>query len=48
MMTSRAADGFLPPSRTSGFASEFETVDINMLRKPVWHEKDWFSPRPLD
>lgn len=48
MMTSRAADGFLPPSRTSGLASDFEIVDINMLRKPVWHEKDWVSHRPLD
>lgn len=47
MMTSRAAEGFLKTTRTSGSVDLFEPVDINQLRKPVWHEKTWSSPRLL-
>lgn len=48
IMTSRAADGFRPNTRTlSGPVSNFELTDINELKKPVWRTRDWTSPRPL-
>ena len=47
VMTSRAAEGFLPNGRLSGAVADFDVVDINELKKPAWHETDWNSPRPL-
>lgn len=48
IMTSRAADGFLPNNqKRDGQASTFELTDINLLNKPAWHTQDWVSPRML-
>jgi hypothetical protein len=51
IITSRAADGFWnedPPVRI-GKVKDFVYTDINKLKKPIWHEKDWFNSgcRPL-
>jgi hypothetical protein len=51
IITSRAADGFWiekPPTRI-GKVKDFVYTDINKLKKPTWHNKDWVNSgcRPL-
>jgi hypothetical protein len=49
ILTARATDGFEKQGRTIrlGRVSEFQVNDINLLKRPIWHETDWQSPRPL-
>lgn len=51
IITSRAADGFWSgePLIRIGKVKNFDYTDINTLKKPTWHEKDWINAgsRPL-
>jgi hypothetical protein len=51
IITSRAADGFWSdrPLVRIGQVGDFEFTDINSLKKPRWHERDWVNTgcRPL-
>lgn len=48
LLTSRASDGFdAIPKLRMGYVKDFTVTDINLLKRPVWHQSDWNSPRPL-
>jgi hypothetical protein len=48
LLTSRASDGFDTVNKLRmGYIKDFTVTDINLLKRPVWHQTDWYSPRPL-
>lgn len=48
LVTSRASDGFLEDKKERfDKVKNFTPTDINLLKKPEWHKKDWISLRPL-
>jgi hypothetical protein len=49
LMTSRATDGFHPETSRikQDVVKNFDLTDINVIKKPSWHNTDWVSPRML-
>jgi hypothetical protein len=44
LLTSRASDGFRQEGQSTqllGLVKTFDLTDINILKRPPWHEKDW-------